>query len=32
MGALYGMDSEGIKDIYHLQFADETFLFLPNDL
>ena len=32
MGALYDMDSTGIKDIHHLQFADDTLLFLPNDL
>jgi len=32
MGALYGMDSAGITNIHHLQFADDTLLFLPNDL
>jgi len=32
IGALYGMDSAGIKDIHHLQFADDTLVFLPNDL
>jgi hypothetical protein len=32
IGALYGMDFAGVKVIHHLQFADDTLFFLPNDL
>jgi hypothetical protein len=32
MGALYGVESAGTTYIYHLQFADNTLLFLLNDL
>jgi hypothetical protein len=32
MGALYGVESAGTTYIHHLQFADDTLIFLPNDL
>ncbi|XP_073260583.1 uncharacterized protein [Populus alba] len=32
IGALYGVESVGTTYIHHLQFADDTLLFLPNDL
>jgi len=32
MGALYGVESARTTYIHHLQFADDTLLFLPNDL
>ena len=32
IGALYGKDYAGVQAIHHLQFADDTLFFLPNDL